>query len=79
MIFYQRFGDYHEQCRGDTLSGYIRHYCRKVILVDHEEIVKVAAHLLGRIHNGIDIKFFLRGKCGKDAREHGCLYMRGYA
>ena len=64
---------HHEQCSGNTLSGYICHYQSYVIIIDQEEIVEVASYLLSRIHAGVDVKFSAHRESRESMRQYGCL------
>ena len=48
--------DHHEQGGRNTFSGYIAHHHNQVILINQEEIIKIAANLLSRIHRSINVK-----------------------
>ena len=64
---------HHEQRSGYTLAGHIRDHHAQVIVVDQEVVVEVAAHLLGRIHAGVDVKFPAHREGREDVRQHGRL------
>ena len=44
-----------------------------MILIDQEEIIKIAAHFFCRIHAGINVKFIPIRKCRENTRQHRCL------
>ena len=54
----QHPGNHHQQRGGHALTGYVRHDKGYVVVVDHKEIVKVAAHFLGRRHAGEEAELF---------------------
>ena len=70
VIFQQRLADHHKQCGRHALSGHIRHDHGQMSVVHHKKIVKIAAHFLGRIHCGIDLKLFPLRKGRKQAGQH---------
>ena len=73
MIFDERFPDDHKQRGGYPFSRNVRHYNGQMTLVHHKEIVKVAAHFLGRRHRRIDIELPALGESGENAGKHGRL------
>ena len=52
----QRLGAHHEQRAGYALAGHIRHQEVQVVAVRQIKVVEVAAHLLGRVHGGVDVE-----------------------
>ena len=66
-------GHHHEEGGRDSLSRDVRHHEAKVILIDQEEVVEVAAHLLGRIHGGMDVQVVPVRVGREDVRQHGFL------
>lgn len=77
-VFQKRLGDHHEHRRGHALAGYVRHHQRQVVVVDQEEVVKVAADLLGRAHGGKDVKLLPAREGREDARQHRRLNVLGH-
>ena len=76
VVFDERLADDHEQRRRYTLAGYVGHDDGKVAIIHHEEIIKIAADLLGRIHRGVDVKFLAVGESREDTGQHRFLDMR---
>ena len=70
-------GNDHEQRRRNALTGYVGNDDRQVGLVDHKEIVEVAADLLGRVHGGVYIKFRTLRESREDVRQHIALDVAG--
>ena len=68
---------HHKQCRRDTLAGNIRDHQTKMIVIDQEIIVKVAANLFCRIHHGKKADFLPFRERRKDMRKHILLDPRG--
>ena len=50
-------GYHHEQGRRDALAGHVGHDQSEMVLIDKEEVVEVAAHLLGGVHGGVELEF----------------------
>ena len=48
-----------------------------MIVIHHKEIKEVAAHLLGRIHEGVEIKLFLVGEVREYPGQHVRLDLGG--
>ena len=79
--FDQHPGDHHEQCRRNALAGYVSHHQADVVAVNQEEVVEVAADLLGGGHAGEYIEFRPRREggvqlgqlAGLDGRRHAEL------
>ena len=74
----QRFGDHHKQCRRNALPGYVGHDQRQMVIIHQEEIVEIAAHLLGRGHGGVNIELMPLRERRENARQHGSLDMPGH-
>ena len=72
----QRPRDHHEQCGGHALAGDVRHDQAKVIVIDQEEIVEIAADLLGGRHAGVDVKFVPIRESREGMGQHGSLDVR---
>ena len=70
-------GDCHKHGRGNAFSGHIRNDQAQVVVID-EEKSETPANLFGRIHAGINIKFFRSGKGGRSWK-HGFLNAEGQA
>ena len=76
VILDKRFADHHEQCGRNTFSRNVGNNECQMVFVHHKEIVKVAAHLFGRVHSGIDIKLIPIRKGRKNTRQHRSLNFR---
>ena len=72
------FGGHHEHGGGNALSRDIRDEKRDVVVVEKEEIIEVAADLLGGFHLGEDVEFQYVRIWRKDAWEGGGLNGFGY-
>ena len=70
MIFDQRLGYHHKQCRRDAFAGHIRDHDPEMILIDQEEVIKVSAYLFCRLHCCVNIKFTAFRKRREDLRQH---------
>ena len=66
----QGLGDHHEKRRGHALSRNIGHHHGKMVVVHQEEVIEVAADLLGRSHAGKNIKVIVIGESRKHAGQH---------
>ena len=49
-----------------------------MIIIDHVEVIEIAADFFGRLHTGIQIKLFSIRKGRKDRRKHALLYCRSH-
>ena len=61
---------HHEQGRWDALAAHIGNHERKMVMVDEEEIVEVAADLLGGIHAREELELGALGEGRKDVGQH---------
>ena len=77
VVLHQDLGNHHKQRGRDALAGNIRHNKAKMRIVDQEEIVEIAADLLGRGHRGIDVKFRAFREGREDVGQHVRLNLRG--
>ena len=50
VVFDQSLADDHEQGGRHAFARYVGHHHSQTVVVDHEEIVEVAAHFLCRVH-----------------------------
>ena len=73
VILDERFADHHEQCGRNAFSRNVGNDECQMVSVHHKEIIKVATHLFGRIHRGIDIKLIPIRKGRKNTRQHRSL------
>ena len=63
-------GGHHKEGGRDPLAGDIRDHQAEVVLVDQEEVIKVSADLLGRMHGGKNIKGIVFRKGRELAGQH---------
>ena len=70
MVFDEGLGDHHEEGGGDALAGDVGDDHGQVVVVHQEEVVEVAAHLLGGVHGGVDIELLPVGEGGEDPGQH---------
>ena len=70
---------HHEQCRRYALARYVGHNERQMIVVDHEEVVEIAAHLARRLHGRVQIELVTlrdgRRDVGKRVRLNACRHI----
>ena len=66
-------GDHHEHGCGNALAGHIRHHHNQVVVIHQEEVVEVAAYLLGWVHGCKDIKFLPLRIGRENAGQHSPL------
>ena len=71
--FYEDTGNHHQERGRHALAGHVRHDESHVIVVDHEEIIKVAAHFLCRRHAGIKAELLPVRKRREQARKLAAL------
>ena len=76
VVLYQCLCNNHEQSRRHSFTRDIRHNEGQMLFIRHEEIVKVAANLLGRSHRGIYIKLVVIRKGRENTWQHMCLNIR---
>ena len=77
IVLHKDLGDHHEQRRGHALARDVRHHQAQVIVIDQEEVIEIAADLLGRVHGGVDIEFVAVREGREDAGQHVRLDARG--
>ena len=66
----QRFGNDHEQRGGHAFAGNVRHDQADMVVVDQEEIIEIAAHFLGGVHGGVQVKFLAFRERRENSRKH---------
>ena len=75
---YESAAHSHKQRCGDTLAADITYDQRNVVIVDTDEIVEVAADVLGCLHRGTDIEFVTDIREGREfARQDKLLDLVG--
>ena len=68
----------HEQGCGDAFTTDVGYHEGDVVVVDTEEVVEVASHILGRLHGGVDVELVADvGERGKLIREDILLDLAG--
>ena len=77
VVLHKDLRDHHKERRGHALARHVGDDDAEVRLVDEEEVVEVAADLLGRVHRGVDVEFAAVGEGGEDIGQHICLDARG--
>ena len=75
-VLEQGLGDDHEERGGHALAGDVGDHEREMVLVHEEEVVEVAADLLGGGHGGVDVELAALREGGEDAGQHARLYLR---
>ena len=75
----ENLGDHHEEGGGDALAGDVGHDQGDVVVVDQEEIIEVAADLLGGGHGGVDVEFMPVGVGREEMGQGGGLDGGGHA
>jgi len=84
LILKPGFGIHHKKSSRYAFSRHIGNHQNDVVLIQKEEIVKISAYFLGRIHRSVKIKFSASGKSRKCGRQHFSLNtichteLRGY-
>ena len=77
MVLDQRLGNDHEHGSRYAFPGYVGNHHGQVSLVDHEEIVEIAAYCLGRGHRRINVEVVVFRECREDIRQHVGLNAAG--
>ena len=72
----QGLGNDHEQGRRNALAGDIRHDAGEMVVVDQEEIIEISSHLLGGVHDRVEIEFLPVRECREMHRQHVRLDVR---
>ena len=67
-------GDGHGERGGDALAADVAHAEAEAVVLQ-EEVVEVAAHLLGRHDGGVEVYVAAVGECGEGTRHHRHLYI----
>ena len=78
VVFDEGLGNHHKQRRGHPLAGYVGDNHRQVVVVHQEEVVEVAAHLLGRVHGGIHVEFLPLREGRENSGQHVRLDLGGH-